>query len=179
MSDCWIRTVSGVRFDLLEPTPEMVSMYDIMWSLSDMPRWNNHLLRKVTVAEHSVVVSQLVPPEDALWGLMHDASEAYVGDLPAPLKAQLPGFKAIENRIMRAICDAVGLPHTKPPSVKIADKQSQLAEARDQLPGDWQDIYGSGVGPAGYSFERPMCPEEAWAAFKNRYLELTGVCVGL
>ncbi len=75
------------------------------------------------------------------------------------------------------MCAKFGLSATKPPSVKRADKRSQLAEARDQLHGGYVDIFDARVGAADYSFERPMDRDTAWVAFTDRYLELCAASV--
>src|ERR1039457_118422 len=87
--DGFIGTFSGLRFWPLDPNPEKILIDDIAHALAHQCRFGGHASRFYSVAEHSVHVSRLCPPEDALWGLLHDASEAYLVDLPRPLK-QLP-----------------------------------------------------------------------------------------
>lgn len=76
-----------------------------------------------SVAEHCVLMSYAVAPEHALWALLHDAAEAYVGDMVRPLKHAMPAYRAVEDRLMLAICDRFGLDYTCPTEVKAADNR--------------------------------------------------------
>ena len=87
-----------------------------------------------SVAEHCVHVSQLVPPELALEGLLHDASEAYCSDIVRPLKQVLPGYKRVEARNMAVIREKFGLPACEHKLVKRADTAMLLVELKDLLP---------------------------------------------
>ena len=80
----WILTWSGKRFDLFEPTPEMIDPRDIAQALGTIARFNGHTKEHYTVAQHSVIVANLVPPEHQLAALLHDATEAYIGDMVRP-----------------------------------------------------------------------------------------------
>src|ERR1700693_5499467 len=75
------------------PNPADIRIEDIAHALSNQCRFGGHAREFYSVTEHCVRVSQHCRPEDALWGLLHDASEAYLSDVPAPLKV-LPAFKA-------------------------------------------------------------------------------------
>jgi uncharacterized protein len=81
-----IRTYSGIMFDPLNPKMDDIRIGDIAWALSNICRFNGHTSLNYTVAEHSIVVSNLMEPRYALIGLLHDASEAYLGDIASPLK---------------------------------------------------------------------------------------------
>src|SRR6267378_1608096 len=82
----WIVTYSGLQFYHLAPTPEMVCIEDIAHALSQTCRWTGHTKFHYSVAQHSIYCSFLVPAEHALAALLHDASEAYLGDMNRPLK---------------------------------------------------------------------------------------------
>ena len=113
MSECWVQTWSGVRFDILEPSAEMVVWKDIAYSLARQCRFNGHTSRFYSVAHHCVLASKFVDGSDeryALYALLHDAAEAYIGDLPAPVKCLLPEFKRIEYGILRAVYAKAGIP---------------------------------------------------------------------
>jgi hypothetical protein len=99
----WIQTASGLKFPLLEIDPEAINIEDIAHALSMLCRFNAHCLKFYSVAEHSVHVSYEIEPRLALLGLMHDAAEAYLGDVPSPLKGELRDFKGIEDRLIVAI----------------------------------------------------------------------------
>jgi len=136
-------TFSGVEFDLLNPTKEMVSIVDISWSLARTFRWNAHTHIPITVARHSINTSLSIVPEkyigeivkrrwypevqEALAALLHDAHEAYIGDISSPIKNLSPVFKEeikkIELRIDKAIYDFANIPHLvgNTPKIKDAD----------------------------------------------------------
>jgi 5'-deoxynucleotidase YfbR-like HD superfamily hydrolase len=128
MSKHWIQTFTGRRFDLLDPQPDMIHVGDIAHALSLLCRFTGHTRRFWSVASHSVLVSTIVPPEDAFAGLMHDAPEAYIGDVSSPLKSLLPEYKAIERGIWRAIADKFGIREKLPRSVKDADLSALMTE---------------------------------------------------
>lgn len=119
-----IRTISGRWVDPLRLDPADVCIEDIAHSLAMQCRWNGHIREFLSVAEHSVLVSYACDPADAMWGLLHDASEAYLCDLPRPIKgnADLGSvYLAMESLAMGAICKALGLPEAMPESVRAAD----------------------------------------------------------
>jgi hypothetical protein len=89
-----------------------------------------------SVAEHSVRVSLIVPAKDALWGLLHDASEAYLKDIPQPVKHQDAAafYREAEGVVMAAIAAKFGLPAREPESVKRADLIMVHTEGRDLFP---------------------------------------------
>src|ERR1700683_336889 len=98
----WIVTFSGRRFYVLDPRPSDVRIEDIAHSLSLQCRFNGHVKNFYSVAQHSVLVSERCDPADALYGLLHDASEAYIGDMSAPLKHtdEMTAFRDAERHVM-------------------------------------------------------------------------------
>lgn len=141
----WIQTFTGGRFDLLDPTPEMVNVKDIVHSLSMSSRFNGHLKEFYSIAEHSAHVATLTNMailsaplnEDGrlesmyalkqscaranLYALLHDAAEAYIGDIVSPLK-HIPALAAvirpIESNIEQVIFQAFGLDAVMPAKIK-------------------------------------------------------------
>ena len=99
----WIQTFSGKRLDLDPPNPDQIDIEDIAHGLSMLRRFNGQCTRFYSVAEHSVHVSHEIASEQALIGLLHDAAEAYLGDVPSPLKKQLGQFKTFEDQMEAAI----------------------------------------------------------------------------
>ncbi len=140
MTATLIETFTGRHFRPLSPRVKDVHIEDIAHALSNQCRFSGHVKKHYSVAEHSVRVSRLLqaygqPPEIQLWGLLHDASEAYLVDIPSPLK-HTPVFKAYraaEKRLQAAICERFGLPKKHPKQVKLADAILLATEARDLM----------------------------------------------
>jgi hypothetical protein len=124
----WQQVFSGRQFWPLDPRPEEIGIEDVAHALSMLCRFGGHCERFYSVAEHSVLVSHVVPPELALVGLLHDATEAYAVDIPRPLKPALSGYKQIEHNLWLAIASRYGLPDGMPDEVKAADNAVLLAE---------------------------------------------------
>lgn len=167
----WMQTYSGQMFWPVDPSADEVRIEDIAHALSLTCRYAGHCERFYSVAEHSVLVSWVVPREDALAGLLHDATEAYCADVVRPLKPYLAGYKEIEDRIWHAIAVRFGLPLDLPPSVKLADNAVLLAEQRQIMkapPAAWS-IPGKPADVTVIGF----APEEAKLRFLARFEELT------
>jgi hypothetical protein len=122
--------MTGKRFYPLNPNPDDIDIRDIAYVLSGEYRFGGHCKPRITVAQHSVMVSWHVSDENALWGLLHDASEAYVRDLNRPIKLQIPEYKEIENRILRAVATRYLLPWPMPAEIHDIDNRVGIAEAR-------------------------------------------------
>jgi 5'-nucleotidase len=134
----WILTHSGVQFWPIDPRPEDVRIEDVAHALSLQCRFSGHCRYHYSVAQHSVLVSLHVPEEDALWGLLHDAAEAYLVDLPRPIKRYSEMgrlYKELETALEVCIAEKFRLPLPVPPSVKIEDDRALMTEKRDIMPG--------------------------------------------
>jgi 5'-deoxynucleotidase YfbR-like HD superfamily hydrolase len=132
MKPC-IQTYSGKMFNLIEPTPEMIDIRDIAHALANIGRFNGHTKQFYSVAQHCVIVSALVPDDQKLAGLLHDATEAYLGDVTAPLKHQLPAYIELENKLAGVIAAKYGIPAKKSDEVHKADMIALVTEARDLM----------------------------------------------
>lgn len=124
---------SGIYFDIAHPHPNDVRIHDIVTALSRICRFGGHCDKFYSVAQHSLLVSHIVPPHLALEGLLHDAAEAYIGDITAPLKQFLPDYKTIELKIEACISVKYGLSLLMSDAaiIKRADLIMLLTEKRD------------------------------------------------
>jgi uncharacterized protein len=172
----YFRTHSGLHVHPLGPAPGEMSVFDIARSLSQMCRFLGHTEEFYSVAQHSVLVSEQVPCEDALWGLLHDASEAYLCDLPSPIKRdpEMTIYRIAEDRLMLAVCKRYGLRPKMPKSVVAADKALLATEFRDVTSVDDLDWITEecGVEPLPFSIVG-WTPIIAEARFLARFEELT------
>ncbi len=169
----WIQLYSGRKFFPLKPRVEDVDIQDIAHSLSNMCRFTGHVKEFYSVAQHSVLVSYLCGANNALYGLLHDATEAYLVDMPKPIKRleTFSNFRDIEASIMLVIAKKFGLPDVEPPAVKQADIKILATEARDlmfPLHPDWKQP----CEPYPFKIE-PLPPAEAKKLFMERYRQLT------
>lgn len=152
----WLQTFSGVKFYVRDPRPEDVRIEDIAHALSMVVRFGGHVRRPYSVAEHSVRVAECVAelggsPEEIFWGLMHDAAEAYVGDIIWPLKRapELAGYKMVERRVELAICKAFRMSYDMPAIVKHADLVMLATEKRDLMRGDHTTVEREAIAAKG------------------------------
>jgi hypothetical protein len=125
-----IRTFTGKYVDPFNLQPEDIDIMDIAHALSNQCRFAGHTKRFFSVAQHCVGVTYNLDPETKIYGLLHDASEAYLIDLPTPIKQRLPEYQFAENRAMLAVATAFGLDALKfqHPDVKMADRMALEAE---------------------------------------------------
>lgn len=130
----WTLTFSGLKLDLIDPSPEAISIIDIAKGLSREARFAGQSIRFYSVAQHSVAASYIVPQEFALEALLHDASEAYIKDIPRPLKNLLPDYRRIEQGLQDVIRSRFGLPCAQSYPVTQADHILLATERRDLMP---------------------------------------------
>lgn len=127
--DTWIQTKTGKKFYPLKPSIDDICIEDIAYSLSNLCRYNGHCNKFYSVAEHSVYTSQYVSSEFALEGLLHDAAEAYIGDIASPVKKIIPDVKKIENKILKCVSKKFKLKYPFHKSVKEIDLRLLTTEA--------------------------------------------------
>ena len=179
----WIQTFTGKAFYPLDPRSEDINIEDIAHALSMKCRYAGHCNRFFSVGQHSYYMSNYSTPEDALWALLHDASEAYLPDVPRPIKASLAGFKAIETVILRCIATRFELPwhspHGFPTTVKDIDNRILLDEMEQLMTrpefrlerGSEPPAWELGTEPLGIDIECWLAKKaEKW--FLHRYHEL-------
>ena len=164
-------TYTGRRFWPLDPRVEDVDIVDIARSLAFTNRWRGHIRFPYSVAQHSVHVSEKTPSPHKLAALLHDASEAYLGDMASPIKAFMPEYRAIEDRLQRMIYRRFGLEEVEPPEVKAIDTRI----CGDEAAVLFADRSGFKALPEPLGIEiKPIDPEVAFARFLRRYAFLTG-----
>lgn len=170
----WIQLASGTAFFLDNVDNNEYYISDIAHALSQQCRFSGHTSEFYSVAEHSVHCSYLVPPQYALTALLHDASEAYIVDIPKPLKAELPEYCKIEDKVMSVIARVFGIIYPFPKAVKDVDIQMLFAE-RNRLIGPpvYPWIGEESVIPANVDIQC-WYPHDAELKFLLRYYELTG-----
>lgn len=138
MSNAWIVTVTGRRVDLLDPQPDMFCSEDICHSLSRLCRFNGHTSRFYSVAEHSWFGARelrcMHGEAAGIEFLLHDAHEAYTGDIVRPMKELLGDLGEIQAKIDAAIRVQFGLPATCSAAVHEMDLVMLATEKRDLLP---------------------------------------------
>lgn len=170
----WIQTYTGAAAYPLERAGFWpIRIDDIAHALSNICRFGGHCREFYSVAQHSVIVSRVVPPEFAGWGLMHDAAEAYIGDVPRPIRTD--EHRAIERGLLDDVwvvfSGALGLQRAYPESIiKHADNRVLAAEKRDLMsaePQPWLPL------PEPID-ERivPLLPRAAKRLFLERYEQL-------
>lgn len=128
----WIETLSGKRLALPNPDLNQIDIQDIAHALAYQPRFAGHTRQFYSVGEHSINVARLVPRPLKLQALLHDATEAYLCDIPTPFKALLPQYKELEQNLWVAIAARFDVPNIMHKDVKAADGIMLMTE-RDYL----------------------------------------------
>lgn len=136
----WICTFTGIKFYLTDPHPADVDIADIAHALSMACRYGGHCREFYSVAQHSVQVFDYISdrfPHDYkahAWALLHDAAEAYLGDMVRPLKVAMPAYKALEEKVELIVLKGLGIPEPSAEiraMVKHADDVLLMTERRD------------------------------------------------
>lgn len=189
----WMQTYTGSRFYPMDPRPDEIDPVDIAHALSNLCRYNGHVDRFYSVAEHCLLLSEWIEDQSgilgdpttnrlALWALLHDATEAYVGDMIRPLKAHQPDYVAAENRVMAAIVVRFNLDPTRPlnaaptttlpPLVAQADTRILLDEKRALMTRTRHPWYVDQLEPLGVTINA-YTPREAETMYLQRLDYLT------
>lgn len=168
-----IITSSGESLRLFQPRPWQIHLEDLAQGLSNTCRFAGQSRHFYSVAEHSILVADLVVangyPELEAVALMHDAAEAFIGDMVSPLKCHLPEYRISESRLRAAIADRFDLPHTLPDPVKTADIQALALERAALIPPStpWPILQGIQI-PVGHTLHGWL-PSQAKRAFLERF----------
>jgi hypothetical protein len=137
----WTNTVSGKDIHLLNPSPDEIDIKDIAAGLSKMCRYNGQISEFYSVAQHSVYAAILAKPESRMHALLHDASEAYLGDVISPLKPLLTNYEEIEKRMMSAIAKKFNFTFDDHEHVHKIDQRLLTTEVQQLIPHhnlDWK-----------------------------------------
>lgn len=169
-----ILTCSGNCFSFSTPDTYHFEIEAIAHALSHLCRFTGHTAAFYSVAQHSVLVSSLLPPNLRLAGLLHDAAEAFTGDMTRPLKARFPAFRRMEKKIESAIYRQYGVPFPLPGEVKKADMALLATELRDLMPQkDFRQYCAKDIHPMKETIQ-PWEPATAKKQFLASFSKLTG-----
>jgi hypothetical protein len=169
----WMQTYTGIQFWPIDPRASEIMIEDIAHSLSMQCRFAGHCTEFYSVAQHSVLVSRIVPDNVAAWGLLHDATEAYLVDLPRPVKRYSKMgdlYREIESRLMLQVCVRFKLRFDQPSSIHEADNVLLMTEKRDLMPNSpakWRET----AKPLAITIV-PWSPARAKAEFLRRAEEV-------
>jgi hypothetical protein len=171
----WIQTYSGIKFFPFDPRSEEITIVDIAHALSMQCRFTGHVKEFYSVAQHSVMVSYYCKKENALWGLLHDASEAYLSDVSRPVKYDwaMDGYRNVEKTLMLKICEKFGLPPDMPEDVRIADNDMCASEGKQLMLRPPVDNWIYNVGNPIEEKLFPESPYESYLSFTSRFNYLT------
>ena len=153
-----IRLFSGKYISIVDLQPGDMTIEEIAYLLSTEKRFHSGTKKFLSVAEHSLMCSYIVPENEALDALMHDSSESILTDMPSPIKALLPDYKKVEDKIMGVFARQFSFVYPKSEEVDKAD--------RAMLEYEWGNFIIS-------DRMKPMTPEKAEAEFLLRFYSLT------
>lgn len=168
-----ISTRSGRRLYIQNPIAAQIDIEDIAHGLAHQCRFNGQTSNFYSVAQHSVIVASILPPELKLVGLLHDASEAYLGDIVQPLKELLPEYSIIESKFNHVIGQRFNVDLNHHDQVKKADLIALATEKRDLMPMEiveWLAL--EGINPLLRTI-KPQNPMVAKQSFLDTFFKLT------
>ena len=174
MTSPYVSTFLGNRFFLTSPHIDDVAIEDIAHGLAYQCRFNGQTSAFYSVAQHSLMVMSLVPEPLHFHALLHDAAEAYLGDMVKPLKQLFPEFSVIESRVMDIIGQRFAIDLSRlDPAIKRADMVALATEKRDLMPYSteaWSYLEGIDALP---DIIEPMGPQAAKEAFLQAFRSLS------
>lgn len=168
----WIQTATGRQFWPMDPQPSDICIDDVAHALSMLCRFGGHCRRFYSVAEHCVLMTRAAPQEFKRWALLHDASEAYLTDVPRPTKPFLVGYDGIERRVMWAVAVRFNLHLGLPDQVKALDR-AILTDEKQQNMAPAPAARSTDVEPLGVHLQF-WTPRRARLEFMREYRSLWG-----
>jgi uncharacterized protein len=170
----YVSTFSGNRFYPLEPRIDVVAIEDIAHGLAYQCRFNGQTREFYSVAQHSLIVASLVPTDLRLAALLHDAAEAYLGDMVKPLKVLLPEFADLEDKVTAIIATTFGIDFSDYAPIKRADLIALATEKRDLMPHSAERwAYLDDIRPLAQPIVA-MSPSQAKQAFLEQFARFAG-----
>lgn len=167
----YITTQSGKKIDFANPDPNQIVIEDIAGALSKLCRFNGQINEFYSVAQHSMYVANMVPDHMKLDALLHDAPEAYLCDVPTPLKLALgAAYTDIEARVARAISAALAVEIVDlRPAIKAADRAMVVTEREmfRTVQEDWGPDYENSIRYPNFS---PAYNED-WRVTNREFLQ--------
>jgi len=170
-----IQTVSGKLISLTDTNPDDILITDIAWGLARIPRFVGQTQYRYTVAEHSVWVSRIIDPRFAMAGLLHDAAEYLIGDIPAPVKRLCPEIEELELDLLRAIGIKFGVSLERFEYVRDTDMSRLVREATTlfaEIHGEkWRELAEPDRQPV-FALRPDASHEDLRRLFLSRYQEI-------
>lgn len=166
----WIQTYTGRAVYPLDVRVSDIDIVDVAHALSMLCRYGGHSRFFYSVAEHCVLLSHAVPKHLAYAALLHDAAEAYLVDVPRPIKGALGGYREIEADIMVSVCAAMGVSQMHLVDVEPYDRRilsDEMPQVMAPPPKPWKDM-GEKLGVQITGLD----PATAKGAFLKRFYEL-------
>lgn len=166
-----IHTFTGKKVDVGNLRAEDIDPYDIAHALACINRYQGHAPIPYSVAQHSVLACRLAPKGHELAALLHDAHEAYVGDVPRPMKSVLPDYRALEERVAAIVRRRFRVPEILSDEVDLVDTRLLATEAWAFSMPWWIDLgvapfMASEFGEEGWPFWEPW----PWDKAKNEFI---------
>lgn len=158
-----IRTISGQYVNVFEPDPKTLLIEDIAHALSNQPRFGGHLPQFYSVAQHSLLCYQIADEPYKYAALMHDASEAYLLDMPKPIKVEMPDYNRIEDNLMYVLAKKFGFKYPKSPAVEAIDHHL--------LNWEWKNIMLKNKPTIKYPLIKILTQTQAKKAFLKAFRE--------
>lgn len=168
----WVPDAANKSWYVDNIQPDMIDIVSIAKGLAKQCRFGGQIDYFYSVAQHSILLRNALPcePQFKIFGLLHDAAEAYIGDMPKPIKVTLPDFNKLEDRVMQAIASKYTMYYPFPATVKEYDSRILVDEATqlfNDTP-DWiQDYIDGGVEPLGIN----IVPWR-WQVAQSAFLEM-------
>lgn len=156
-----IRTFSGKWVNVFAPSGDSICIQDIAHALSHQCRFGGHTHTHYSVAQHSVHCCQMIKREHKLSALLHDASEAYMVDIPSPIKKNLENYKEIEDGLMKVIADVFGFQYPLHKDIHTVDNLMLQIE--------WDNIFEGKKTVPDFTFYSPEKSKKEFLELFNQY----------